>query len=57
MGDESAILILEKLCYTTPLKVLDLSNNNIGNKTASVVADVILADKNLVALYLNWNKI
>lgn len=57
IGDEIASLLCEKLLYASPIRVLDLSNNLIGNKTAFLIADVISADKNLIALYLNWNKI
>lgn len=57
IGDEFASILLEKLCYSSPIKVIDLSNNFLGDKSASLLAEVITADKNLVALYVNWNKI
>jgi len=57
MGDNSAIILVEKLVYKTPLKVLDLTKNNLTNKFATVLAEVLIQDKSLVAVYLSWNNI
>ena len=41
IGDESAMIIISKLLYKTPLWILDLSKNNLSNTFAELMGEVL----------------
>ena len=53
----SAIVILQALSTITTLKILNMDNNQIGEKGGEVLTSVILSNKRLTKLYFSSNNL
>ena len=57
MNDLSIELMKESLSYNRYLKHLNLSKNNLSNKAAETLSQILIMNNSITVLFLHWNKI
>jgi Ran GTPase-activating protein (RanGAP) involved in mRNA processing and transport len=57
LGDQNITNLLEGLTYNTSLRLLNLSQNNIGELGARAIKHYLRSNSNLRILYMRWNSL
>ena len=55
IGDTGGAILIESLTNLKQLRVLDLSENSLANKSAKVIQFLMIQSLSLSELFLRWN--